>query len=71
MDSTCLSIYVDRGGASPICGRRLLHRPRCATPWILVAQLIPIVDRLNAEYRPKKGLEKHTNVQLVRLYRQR
>ena len=44
---------------------------RDVLPLDLVDKLIPIVDRLDAEYRLQKGLEKAPDAQLVRLYRQR
>ena len=38
---------------------------RDVLPADLVAELIPVVDRLDAEYRPKRGLEDHQMLNLL------
>ena len=58
MDSTCLQYTLTEEERRQFAEDGFFI-VRDVLPRDLVAQLIPIVDRLAAEYRPKKGLEKH------------
>ena len=58
MDSTCLQHTLTEEERRQFAEDGFFI-VRDVLPRDLVAQLIPIVDRLAAEYRPKKGLEKH------------
>ena len=58
MDSTCLQHTLTEEERRQFAEDGFFI-VRDVLPLDLVAQLIPIVDRLAAEYRPKKGLEKH------------
>ena len=63
MDSTCLQHTLTEEERRQF-EEDGLFVVRNALPQDLVAQLIPVADRLDAEYRPQKGLEKHQMLNL-------